>query len=403
METLRLALESLRAHKLRSALTLLGVIIGVMTVIVVVSISAGLNRFVGESLLSLSPDVFVVTRMGIITSRDEFLEARRRKPIEQADVEAIERQCRGCGEIGVAVQANMPVTRGRERLGRVEIHGATANMADLSSLELAAGRFYSDREVEHAAAVAVIGWNVREEIFGRLDPIGRKLRIAGSPYEVIGVIEKQGSLMGNDQDTRAYLPLRSFQRQFGARNTLDIAIRPVAGMAAMNEVQDEVRTIMRARRHARFRDPDPFAIVTADAVQQVWNAISAGAFALMFFISGISLVVGGIVIANIMLVSVVERTREIGIRRATGAKRRDILLQFLTEATLLGLLGGLIGVGLGAGVSRVVAAVSPMPTLVEPGLVVIALSVALVTGGLAGFFPARKAARLEPVEALRFE
>jgi putative ABC transport system permease protein len=403
MEALRIAVAALRAHKLRSFLTLLGVIIGVMTVVVVVSVTSGLNRYVAERLFQLSPDVFIVTRFGLITSQEEFLEALRRKNLDLDDLQAVERLCRGCAAVGASAQSNLAVRRGGERLAGVTINGTTANVFDLNNMELEAGRFFTRPEVEHSALVAVIGWNLRDELFGRLDPVGRRVSLAGNPLKVIGVLRKQGSVLGQTQDSQLYLPLSTFRKQFGGRQSINIFVRPAGGLDRFDEVTDEVRVVLRSRRHTGFRDDDPFAVLTAAAAQQVWRGISAGAFALMFFVSGISLAVGGIVIANIMLVSVVERTREIGIRRATGARRRDILLQFLAEAVLLGGVGGLIGVGLGGGISRAIAALFPLPTLVRPSLVLIGLVIAIATGAAAGFFPARKAATIPPVEALRHE
>jgi putative ABC transport system permease protein len=403
METLRIAFEALRAHKLRSFLTLLGVIIGVMTIVVVVAITSGLNRFVADELFQLSPDVLIFTKFGIITDRDEFLEALRRKNLDLDDFDAIERQCSGCGAVGASLQERLAVKRGGERIPRVEVQGTTANLAGLNNLELEAGRFFTASENDHSALVTVIGSDVRDELFGRLDPIGRTVSVAGNPLRVIGLLRKQGTVLGHRQDNRLYLPLQTYRRFFGTRQSLNIFVRPAGGMAALTAVEDEVRVILRSRRHAGFKDQDPFGVVTAAAAQDMWRGISAGAFALMFLVSGISLVVGGIVIANIMLVSVVERTREIGIRRAMGARRRDILLQFLTEAMLLGGFGGLLGVALGVAVASSLAAVFSLPTLVRPALVVAGLGLAVLTGVLSGFFPARRAAQMPPVEALGYE
>jgi len=403
VETIRIAIEALNAHKMRSFLTLLGVIIGVMTVIVVVSITSGLNRYVAERLFQLSPDVFILSRFGIITSRDEFLEALRRKRLSMDDFEAVERLCLSCDSVGAGSQNNLPVKRGSKHLFGVDVSGTTANMADLNNLDLETGRYFTRTDVDHSTPVAVIGSDVREELFGQLDPIGRTVTVAGSPLRVVGLLRKQGSVLGQSQDARLYMPLTSFRKQFGARQNLNIFVRPTGGVPALDDSMDEVRVILRSRRHTGFNDPDPFGIVTAAAAQTVWRGISAGAFSLMFLVSGISLIVGGIVIANIMLVSVVERTREIGIRRATGARRRDILLQFLAEAVLLGGFGGMIGVLLGMAISKTITTLFPLPTLVQPELVVLGLLIAVFTGALAGFFPARKAAMVAPVEALRFE
>jgi putative ABC transport system permease protein len=363
METWRSALSALRTHKLRTFLTLLGVIIGVMTVVSVVSIVNGLNAFVTEELFSLNPDVFIVTQFGIITSREEFLEALKRKRITLEDAEFLARLCNSCQEIGISNQTVQAVKRGNRRLPDVTILGGTASMASLAGVDrlIEAGRFYLESENRHAALVAVIGADVRTELFGNLDPVGRIFWLESVPYRVIGVLERQGTLLGQNQDRLVYIPLESFRRQFGLRRSVSIFIRPTEGMAGLEAAQEEVRSLLRARRKTPFRAPDPFGLVTSEAIGQVWRRVSAGAFALVTFVAGISLVVGGIVIANILLVSVVERTQEIGIRRALGAKRRDILAQFLAEAVALSLTGGVIGALLGSAIALAIRAASPYP------------------------------------------
>jgi putative ABC transport system permease protein len=403
METLSIASEALRRHKMRSFLTLLGVIIGVTTVISVVSVIAGLNNYVTEQVFQLNPDVFIATQFGIITSREQFLQAIKRKKIELADVRAIETQCRSCGLVGGRTVGRQRVRRAAKHLDGVLVFGATPNAVTLDNVDLDAGRTYTPTEQLHSAPVAVIGTDVRDELFGRLDPIGRTFQVGSHPLTVIGVLKKQGSVLGQNQDNHLYMPLSSYLKDFGAQRSFDVAIRPRNGIAEFAQCQDEVRVILRNRRHTAFHADDPFAFVTAEALQNLWKGISAGSFALMTFISGISLVVGGIVITNIMLVSVVERTREIGIRRAIGARQRDIQMQFLTEAALLSFIGGIVGVVLGFVISKVISSVAPLPTLVKPSLVLSGLGVAVLTGLAAGFFPARKAAKLPPVEALRYE
>ena len=401
METFRIALVALRTNKLRSFLTLLGVIIGVTTVVAVVSVISGLNAYVAEKVFSLNPDVLIVTQFGIITSREEFLEAIKRKKIDLADTKAIADRCESCKQIGVSTSSSQPVKRGSKRLADVQVLGVTTSMAQLNNLDIEAGRFFTSSEEAHSAAVAVIGSDVREELFGPLDPVGRSISIQGKPMKVIGLLRKQGSVLGRSQDKQLYIPLPAFRKMFGSRRSLSVFIRPDGGVAGIEKTQDELRVIMRSRRHTGFRDKDPFAVVTAAALQKVWQSISAGAFALMTLISGISLVVGGIVITNIMLVSVVERTREIGLRRAVGARSRDIQFQFLTEAMLLSLIGGIIGCIIGALITQAISIV--FPARVTPMIISAGIFIAVLTGIIAGFFPARKAAQLPPVEALRWE
>ncbi|HUP89633.1 MAG TPA: ABC transporter permease [Longimicrobiales bacterium] len=402
METLRIAATALKTNKLRSFLTLLGVIIGVMTVVAVVSIISGLNNFVSEKLFQLNPDVYVVTQFGIITSRAEFLEAIKRKPIDWNDFEAVRERCKTCAAIGAHLQTRGVTKRESRKLTNVQLHGGTANTAEINNLDLETGRYFTSTEDGHSALVAVIGSDVRDELFGKLDPIGRTILVANQPMRVIGLLRKQGSVLGQSQDTVLYMPQSTFRKRFGTRRSIDLYIRSTDGVIGMQKSMDDVRVILRARRHTAFAAVDPFSMVTAEALQNVWRGITASAFALMVLISGISLIVGGIVIMNIMLVSVVERTREIGIRRALGATRRKIQMQFLTEAILLALGGGLLGIILGVAISQAINAFF-LPTLVRPALVILGLLVAVATGTAAGFFPARRAASLAPVEALRFE
>ena len=403
METLRIAATALRTNTLRSILTLLGVIIGVMTVVAVVSIVQGLNAFVTEKLFTLSPDVFVITQFGIIRNRDEFFEALKRKRITVDDGRAVTELCQGCAAVGLSAGSNETLKRGNDRINDIDVSGVTSNMGVLQNLDLEAGRFFVDAEDNGAGRFVVIGSAVRDELFGNLDPLGRLVWIGSTPYKVVGLLRKQGTVLGQDQDKQAFVPLNSFRKQFGVRRSLTLFVRPHAGMAGLDAAQDEVRTILRSRRHTPFGGDDPFGLVSAGAVQTVWRQISAGAFALVIFISGISLIVGGVVIANIMLVSVVERTKEIGIRRALGAKKRDIGRQFLSEAIMLSLSGGIAGVLLGWGIAWILSNAFPLPTRVTPGLVITGLLLSVFTGLVAGFFPARKAANLPPIEALRYE
>lgn len=402
-ELLRVASRAIGAHKLRSFLTLLGVIIAVMTVVAVVSVISGLNNYVATKLFTLSPDVYVVTRFGIITSHDEFLEALKRKRISRDDYEAVLKLARSAVAIGTQANTTKPVKSGSERIPDVSIAGITPNVAEMQNLDLDAGRFFTEVEDERRAFVAVIGSEVREELFPRVDPIGRTVSIDGTPFRVIGLLVKQGSVLGQSQDNIVYVPRSTMAKVFGSRRGVSLFVKARGGVPGIPASMEEMRVIFRALRHTPTKGPDPVSFVTAEAIQAVWRSISAGAFALLVFISGISLVVGAIVIANIMLVSVIERTKEIGLRLAVGARKRDILRQFLLEAALLAFGGGAVGVFLGWVVALSVDAFSPLPTRVTPGLVATGLLLATLTGLVAGAFPAVKASRLPPIEALRWE
>jgi putative ABC transport system permease protein len=283
----------------------------------------------------------------------------------------------------------------------VTVTGYTANVSELLKIDLEAGRFFTPSEEVHSIAVAVIGYDVKDQLFPTLDPIGRTVYVKGYPLRVIGLQSKLGKVLGQNRDKVVFVPLSFLQKVMTADDGIAILVRPARGMSGVAETQDEVRTLLRSLRKTPFRAEDPFGIVGAEAIQSLWRSISAGAFALMALISGISLVVGAIVIANIMFVSVVERTPEIGLRRALGARRRDIRRQFLLESALLATLGGVGGVLAGVLVALGVSQV--FPAEVKPGFVVIGLVTATLTGVVAGLAPAAAAAKLPPVEALRHE
>ncbi len=402
IEVVRISLDSLLAHRLRSALTLLGVVIGVATIIIVVSAIAGLNLYVEEQVFSLSPDVFIVSKFGLITSRDEFLQALRRKDLTAREMERIRDLCTTCRDVGGTMQGNKALRFANRRIPDVQVTGSTANLADLYNLDLVAGRFYNDAEARRASPVIVIGWEVREKLFPAIDPLGRVVTIDGYPLKVVGVLREQGSVFGQSQDSVAYMPLKVYEKVFGRNRSIDIWVK-AASMAAFKETQDQVRMLLRRLRGVPFRADDPFGLVNAGALQSLWRGISSAALAMMVLIAGISLVVGGIGIMTIMLVSVVERTREIGVRLSVGARQRDVLMQFLAEAAILATVGGIVGVVIGVGAAQVISGLAPFPALVRPGLVIVAMLLATCVGLVFGLWPAWKASRLDPIDALRSE
>jgi putative ABC transport system permease protein len=400
-ELLQVALTALKRNKLRSFLTLLGVIIGVMTVVAVVSVISGLNGYVQDKVLNLNPDVLVFTKYGIIRGRQEFLLAKKRKPITMRDAMLIEKNCRSCAAVGTNVQSQSNVHIGSRKLSGVSIQGYSANMDSMLNLDLEAGRFFSATEDAHAAPVAVIGYDVKDQCFPTVNPIGRTLYIGGYPVKIIGLQTKLGNVFGQSKDNVVFVPISFVQKIMTSREDLSVFVRPSLGMAGVDRTQDEVRTILRSIRKTPFATEDPFGIVGSEAIKQLWNSITASAFGLMILISGISLIVGAIVIANIMFVSVVERTKEIGLRMALGARRRDIKRQFLLESALLATGGGVVGVLLGALVAMAVNQV--FPARVKFVFIVIGIGTATLTGILAGLAPSSSASKMPPIEALRFE
>jgi putative ABC transport system permease protein len=399
----REAVQAMRANRLRSFLTLLGIIIGVATLVGVVSVITGLNGWVQDKVIQLSPDVYVVTKFGIIRSREEFLEAVKRKDISYDDYYRVAGLLTKAEAIGAQVGTQAAVKRGARRLPDIRVQGTTASYGALMNFNLAGGRFFVDGEDTSAQQVVVIGWDVKDELFPQQDPIGHEIIVGGAPYRVIGLLAKQGRTLGQNNDATVIIPMQSWRRQWGNRDSVDIAIKARGGVPGVESSIDEVRAVLRALRHTDFRAPDPFGVVTAESLQQLWRQISAAAFILSLLIASVSLGVGGIVIMNIMLVAVVERTREIGVRLALGARKRDIRRQFLLEATLLSLLGGVAGVVGGWLIAVLVREVLEFPAALTPTIATMGLLLSAVVGMVAGYWPARSASNLPVVEALRTE
>ena len=402
IEAVWIAVSSLRANRLRSSLTLLGIVIGVMAVIAVVSIISGLNDYVAGKIFNLGPDVLTVSRMSpVITSLDEFIEGQRRKNLYLSDMVAIRAACSNCRSVGASVNARARVKFGRDYLDS-EIRGFTAEMPALRGYELQAGRFLTEYDVEHARNVVVIGTDILDNLFPFLDPIGKTLIVDDRPFEIIGVSTKQGSVLGQSQDNWVMIPITLHQKMYGARRSVSIYAKALDG-AHVAAAESEIRLTLRARRHLSYDAKDDFALNTNDNFLQIWANISRAFFAVTIGIASISLIVGGIVVMNIMLVSVTERTREIGIRKAAGARRHDILTQFLVESSTLALIGGMIGVCLGASIALAVSTFTPLPASIKWWAVVLGLTVSTTVGLFFGIYPAKKAANLDPIVALRYE
>ncbi len=403
-EAVSIATSSLWTHKLRSILTLLGVVIGVAAVIAVVSLINGANHYVATKVFNLGADVFALAKQpSIITNVDDFLEFQKRKRLTYDDYDTIRDNCKSCKEVGAALGGRAEIRSGLNSLKDTNLRAWTPQMAELYDVDLVEGRHLTDADLRTAAPVCVIGMDIVDNLLPGVDPVGKEIRWNNVGCEIIGVGKKQGSTLGTSLDNWIIIPLTTYLKDFGSQHeSLRITSR-AASIQKMQDSVDEVRQIMRGRHHLEYGTKDDFAIETSDSFLSLWKDISQSFFLVTIAIASISLVVGGIVIMNIMLVSVTERTREIGIRKALGARRIDILLQFLIESSTLAVIGGAIGVVLGVSAAKLVSLLSPLPSDVQLWSVLGGLAVALSVGLFFGTYPASKAAKLDPVEALRSE
>jgi len=401
-EAMKIALQSLWANKLRSVLTLLGVVIGVASVIAVVTLVNGANVYVQTKFSSYGADVFTVSKMpAIITNSDDYQRFQKRKDILFPLYRYVAENCQRCVGIGAQQATTGKVVRGTQSITDTQIRGYTWQMPSLQNLNITEGRGFTEADEKHASPVAIIGTDVQDHLFAGVDPIGQELRVDGAPYTVIGISEKQGSTFGNSQDNWVGVPLTAYQRSYGTAKTVTIYVKAGAAGPRLQDVADEVRVLVRSARHDAPGAPDSFELDTNNTLVGFFSVITDSFGAVAGAIAMISLVVGGIVIMNIMLVSVTERTREIGIRKALGARPRDILLQFLIESGTMALVGGAIGVLGGILVAQIVTLVIGFPSTVALWSVLVGLLMATSTGVFFGVYPARKAAQLDPIVALR--
>ena len=375
-ESAGIALTALRANKLRSFLTLLGTIIGVMSVITVLSFVEGLNRFVSEKLLASGSNVFYVDKYGFITTQEEYEAVKDRPDITIDDADAL-REGVAHASMVVAQAGNQVTVRFRNKeVKGIQLRGRSPGYEVVDDLALATGRHFNEVDDQRRRMVCVIGPELASDLFGNLDPIGRDVRLGSETYRVIGLTVAKGKILGQSQDRFAAVPIRTFAKTRMERGSVDISVKSV-DQASMPLAQQEVRNVLRARRHLRPIEPDNFGITTSENVMQLYNTLTGGIYVVTIGVAAISLLVGGIVIMNIMLVSVTERTREIGIRKASGARRRDILTQFLVEATTLSLSGGLLGIVAGISLALLAAAVSPLPAAVSVPSIIAGIAMSL--------------------------
>jgi len=403
VEALKLALSSILAHKLRSFLTLLGVIFSVATVIIVVSLIEGFNTYVDEKIADIGTNAFSVRKYSI----DDFSSVvalnaarRRNKDITLDDLEALRTRGGAISDAGGKEDSVGDIKYGATTLFQVHVSATTPNIADIERIEAATGRYFSKAEEETRRNVCFIGAEVVEKLFPTSNPLGKIIRIDGRPFEVIGVGRALGSVFGQTRDMYVSMPLSTFLSIYGSRRSIQISVTSTSELTYLDAI-DEARVLMRARHKLAPNEKDNFGIVTPSAINELRDKIFGTIQTAAIGVTSISLVVGGIVIMNIMLVSVTERTKEIGVRKSIGARRMDILKQFLAESTLLSLIGGTIGVTIAFLLGKLVAALTPVPTALPWVAVAVALLVSGMVGLTSGVYPAWKAARLDPIEALR--
>jgi putative ABC transport system permease protein len=405
LEGIIIALEALWANKLRTVLTLLGNIVGVMSVIAVVSIIDGMNTYMRNEVANEGSGVFTVQQVNgldILSDFDKFLKSLHNPQITTYDLEYLRERVTLAEFMDANQGASADVRYERYYIKSVSIQGRSEYYPLLGKWDLKDGRHFTQQENQHSAEVAVIGFDVADRMFPGVDPVGRDLKIAGVNHRIIGVLDKKGGFLSGNPNLTVVIPLNTLQRLFGSHRSITISIK-ARSLEQARECEDQTRLVMRGLRHLGPKQGDNFAIVTSDDLLTIWESISAGIFAALIGIVSISLVVGGIVIMNIMLVSVTERTREIGIRKALGATRMNVLWQFLVEAITLSSVGGIMGIVFGFAAAALVAYFSPLPYAIKLWSIFVGLAVTFVVGIFFGAYPAMQASKLDPIEALRYE
>jgi putative ABC transport system permease protein len=404
LDAIGVALSSVWTNKLRSFMMVLGNVVAVTSIIAVVSLIRGMDTYVSNAIIGeVGAGTFKVMRVGFVTDRDQEERARRRNPVvTMTDMRAIDEH----SDLVAAVMAESGSVANvgfeNTTLENTRVIGVSADYAEFSGYTPALGRIPSRLEVERSRPVVFLGWDTAENLFKGRDPVDKVMRIRGMHFRIVGVSEKKGSVFGNSQDEFVVIPLGAFQKLFGARRSLEVTVKP-ADPSQLTETMDDTRVALRIKRHLGAKEEDNFGMVTSDTLMDFWRAFSVGIFAVLLGVVSLSLVVGGIVIMNIMLMVVSERTREIGLRKALGARRRDIVWQILTESTTLSTAGGLIGTVLGFGLAYGVAALTPLPAAIETWSVALGIGMTTIVGLFFGLYPAMRAAALDPIEALRRE
>jgi putative ABC transport system permease protein len=405
-EAIKIAALSLWANKLRSALTLLGVVIGVAAVIAVVTFVNGINGYVAEKIFNLGADVFIMFKVSpAVTNVDHFIEGQKRKDFTMDDYRAVREGCTLCAYVGAYARGNTGHIKYNERaLTDTMVQGMTPSVAVTQDIDIESGRMLGESDLDNNAPVVIVGTDIVDNLMPGVDPIGKEIRVDGWIYRIIGVGKKKGSTLGQSLDNYVLMPMTAWMKQYGSHDSnMRISAKAVGTGPVLDGAMDEARVILRSRRHDPVGGSDSFDMENNSSLLSIWSNLTGTFFVAMIGIAAISMVVGGIVIMNIMLVSVTERTREVGIRKAMGARRSDVLLQFLIEAVILSLIGGIVGVLLGIAVAKGVTLAVGMPSVIKLWAVFAGLIVSASVGIFFGVYPARKAATLDPIAALRFE
>jgi putative ABC transport system permease protein len=404
LDSARIAIQAIWANKLRSLLTVLGNVVAVTSIVTVVSIIQGMNAYVADAIISdVGADSFTIQRMPPIRTEEDEERVRANPLITLAEARAIKRTSDAVDAVMAQAQAGASVSYRSEELNNVGIQGVTDEYLNFGTFNAdEAGRMMSGIEVSRSQPVTIIGHDVAEKLFGEVSPLDKDIKIAGLPFRVVGVSEKKGSVFGNSQDNFCVIPLGAYQKLFGARQSLTLTVKP-RSPEAIEEAKEDAIIALRVARHLKPKEPDNFGLFTSDTLLDFYHQATNGIFAVLVGVVALSLVVGGIVIMNIMLMVVTERTREIGLRKALGAKRRDIMSQVLTESVTLSTFGGLVGISLGFAAAQAIARFSPLPARLEWWSVALGVGITAGVGLFFGAYPAARAARLDPIEALRRE
>ena len=404
IESVGIALRAIWEYKLRSFLTVLGNIVAVTSIIAVVSLVQGMNEYVTNAIISdVGADNFTIQRFPVIRTQEDEERTRNNPRITLMEASAIRRFSDNVGAIAAQASAGATMAYKSQAVDGAQVTGVSPEYVDFSTYDVDRGRLISPVEISTNRPVAVIGWDVADKLFGQADPIDKVISINKVHYRVVGVHKKKGSAFGNSQDNFAIISLGNFQKMFGNRmGGLQLLVKP-REPEVVKAAMDDATVALRVERRLRPKDPDNFGMFTSDTLLAIYNTATQGIFAVLIGVVALSLVVGGIVIMNIMLMVVSERTREIGLRKALGARRRDIVWQILTESVTLSTFGGVVGTFFGFILATVISKVSPLPSTVQVWSVVMGISVTAVVGLFFGLYPAMRAARLDPIEALRRE